>query len=59
MQKSMSKLYLKYEIQNTKYKIQNTNYKVQNTTIVMIHVKNTTQQLELKQLFNLKNNSLF
>ena len=54
MQKPMSDLYLIYKIQNTNYKIQNTNYKIQNTTMVMIHVKNTTQQLELKQLFNVK-----
>ena len=54
MGKTMSDLYLIYKIQNTNYKIQNTNYKIQNTTMVMIHVKNTTQQLELKQLFNVK-----
>ena len=42
-------LYTKYKLQNTKYKLQNTKYNYGD-----IHVKNTTQQLELKQLFNVK-----
>ena len=58
MQKTMSDLYLVYEIQKTKYKIQNTNYKLQSTTMVMIHVNCHIQQLKLNTWF-LKNAYLF
>ena len=62
MQKTMSNLYLIYEIQNTRYKIQNTNYKVQSTSMTMIHVKYDASQNEVfnfkKQMFIL-NNCLF
>ena len=51
MQKTMSDLYLVYEIQKTKYKIQNTKYKIQNTTMVMIHVNCHIRQLKLNTWF--------
>ena len=51
MQKTMSDLYLVYEIQNTKYKIQN-------TTMVMILDNCHVQQLKLNTWF-LKNAYLF
>ena len=58
MQKTMSDLYLVYEIQktkykkqSTKYKIQSTKYKIQNTTMVMIHVNCHIRQLKLNTWF--------
>ena len=51
MQKTMSDLYLVYQIQKTKYKIQNTKYKLQSTTMVMMHANNATQQVKLNTWF--------